>query len=303
MSDCLVIIFNHRYEDNIVKVRELYRERFSRIVMLMPFYNGTDPDIIPVYESSFQFEGYLIQAYEKLMKIDAENYIFIGDDVCLHPELSEGKINQMLGFQGKKVFVTGIWNINIPYLFRWPHARDSSIPFFQRGARWKASIPTYMEAMQLFEDFNGRKYSEEYTDDFFAGRYEGESDEEHQDAVKEFLKLNRNTRKIPYPMAMAYSDFFIIAREQLFPIARLCGVFSAMNMFVEIAIPTAVVLTTQREDVVLFSDTDYDMKIYWENDREEFEEKNHKSIQYLYKNWNPKMLFIHPVKLSAWSLT
>ena len=103
-------------------------------------------------------------------------------------------------------------------------------------------------------------------------------------------------------MAIGYSDFFIITREQLLPIAILCGVFSAMNMFVEIAIPTAIVLTTKREDVVFLADTEYKAEIYWENHRTEFEERYHTNVGYLYKNWDTEILFIHPVKLSKWSL-
>ena len=161
MRNCLVVIFNHRYDDNIEKVRKLYGERFDKIVMLMPFYDGTDPNVIPVYESSFQFEGYLIQAYEKLMEIDAENYIFIGDDVCLRPELSGDNIEQFLNFCGKKVFIATLFKINRPYQFAWLSSRDSSIPFFQRGTRWKSSVPDYAEAMKRFADFYGEEYEKE----------------------------------------------------------------------------------------------------------------------------------------------
>lgn len=303
IQNCLVVIFNHRYDNNIEKIKKLYGERFSKVVMLMPFYDGDDPDVIPVYESSFQFCGYLIQAYEKLRDIDAEYYTFIGDDVCLNPELSEKTINQMFGLQSKKVFITSIFSLNQPNRFAWRHTRDSSVPFFQRETRWKASVPDYTAAMKLFEDFFGKKYDEEYADEFFEGRYNGEDDEKHSQAVEEFLKQNRNKRKIPYPMAWGYSDIFVIKKEQLFSIARLCGVFSAMNMFVEIALPTAIVLTTKREDVVFCQELDYKEQIYWGADNvEAFEEYNCRSLKYLYENWDSKILYIHPVKLSKWSL-
>lgn len=302
LQNCLVVIFNHRYDNNIEKIKKLYGERFSKVVILMPFYDGDDPDVIPVYESSYQFCGYLIQAYEKLQEIDAEYYTFIGDDVCLNPELSEKTINQMFGLQGKKIFITSMFSLNEPNNFYWSPSRDSSVPFFHRGTRWKANVPNYTEAMKCFQDFFG-KYDEEYTDEFFEGRNGGESDEEHQQAIENFLKQNRNTRRIPYPMAGGYSDVFVIKREHLFTISRLCGVFSAMNMFVEIALPTAIVLTTKREDVVLCHELNYKEQVYWESDNVKgFEDHNHRSIDYLYGNWDPKILYIHPVKLSKWSL-
>lgn len=37
---CLIIIFNHRYDSNIKKIKELYGRRFSDIYILMPFFEG-----------------------------------------------------------------------------------------------------------------------------------------------------------------------------------------------------------------------------------------------------------------------
>ena len=51
---CLVLIFNHKYEQNIEKLKRIYRDRFSMIRFMIPFYNGDDKggEIISVYESS-----------------------------------------------------------------------------------------------------------------------------------------------------------------------------------------------------------------------------------------------------------
>ena len=82
---CLVIEFNHRFDKNLPLLRKIYGERFSEIRFLMPFYDGADADVIPVYESSWQFQGYLIQAYEKLKDIPCTHYLFIGDDLIINP--------------------------------------------------------------------------------------------------------------------------------------------------------------------------------------------------------------------------
>ena len=59
-SVCIVVVFNHRFEENVEKLKEIYKNRFSKVVFLMPFYTGDDRDIISVYESSYQFHGYFI---------------------------------------------------------------------------------------------------------------------------------------------------------------------------------------------------------------------------------------------------
>lgn len=86
---CLVIIFNHRFDKNLPLLRQIYGKRFSNIRFLVPFYDGADSDVIPIYESSYQFQGYFIQAYEKLNNLQCSHYLFIGDDLIIHPQFDE----------------------------------------------------------------------------------------------------------------------------------------------------------------------------------------------------------------------
>ena len=38
----LLVIYNHRYDKNIVRVKQIYAKRFSYIYHVMPFYDGND---------------------------------------------------------------------------------------------------------------------------------------------------------------------------------------------------------------------------------------------------------------------
>jgi hypothetical protein len=67
MSICLIVVFNHRYEKNLAQLREIYKNRFSHVYYLMPFYQGKDFDVIPVYESSFHFQGYFTQGFHRFL--------------------------------------------------------------------------------------------------------------------------------------------------------------------------------------------------------------------------------------------
>ena len=103
---CLVIVFNHRYDKNIKRLREIYAGKFSNIMFLVPFYDGADKDVCPVYESSFQFQGYLIQAFGKLSKMDVDYYMFIGDDLILNPQINESNFVDYFALQEKEVYLT-----------------------------------------------------------------------------------------------------------------------------------------------------------------------------------------------------
>lgn len=296
----LVIIFNHRFDKNIEKLNIIYRERFNRIFFLLPFYDGDANDVIPVYECSFQFPGFLIQAYDKLLESDADYYLFIGDDLILSPDINAGNVLNALNMEEKDVWVPNIRPLNGKDGFMWNHARYSSPPFLKKHqTNWEGSIPEYQSALTLFQDFFHEKYIEEYGADFFGSENYDNKDRE----IEDFIQRNGNTLKIPYPMARGYADIFMIKREKLFPISRLCGVFSAMNLFAEISFPTAIVLSVERKNVAFLKDTEFNMRIEWDEARAVLEEKYSYNLKLLFKDWENKLLFIHPVKISKWDLS
>lgn len=307
---CLVVIFNHRFDKNLPLLRKIYGERFSEIRFLMPFYDGTDSDVIPVYESSWQFQGYLIQAYEKLKDIPCSHYLFIGDDLIIRPDFNEINFISQMNMNGKKFLSLPFTPLNSPNKFRWYWTAGSSKPFYDSSTSWRNSIYNYDEAMAKFNDFFGAKYKENYDEAFFGNPNEpGVTIFGSWNEAKGFVSLanyfittNGNTLHIPYPMACGgvCSDIFCIDKENLLEFSRLCGVFSAMNMFVEIATPTAAVLTFKREEVTFISKES--ALILWGNDRIVFENKYENDLNRLYGEWQENLLFVHPVKLSRWKM-
>ena len=298
---CLVIIFNHRYDENIAKLKLIYEKRFSKILFLVPFYEGEVANVIPVYECSYQFPGFLIQAYQSLMEIEADYYLFIGDDLILSPSIDEYNVLESLKMKGKEAFITYIKPLNSKRSFEWHHAKFSSLPFLNGHTKWEDSIPGYGWALEKFQKFFKEKYAEEYRSEFFGDRSD-ENNLQKENEIKNFIQRNGGSLKIPYPMARGYSDIFVLKREKMFPIARLCGVFSAMNMFAEISLPTSLVLSVERKDIVLLEDTEFQRIVAWDEEREIMEKKYLYKLRLLYENWRVKDLFIHPVKLSKWEL-
>lgn len=234
-----MIIFNHRYDQNIELIRKLYGKRFECIRILMPFYDGDDKCVIPVYECSYQFQGYLIQAYDRLMETGASYFFFVSDDVMIHPAIDQNNLIDVFQMRGRDVFFDKMFLLNSKGCFReWIHSRYSSRAFLHKSTKWQGSIPDFDKAIERFNVYFGFSYPTLYSADFFEGISTNE--------VEEFVKNNGDSRAIPYPMAYGYSDIFMISKEKLLEIARICGVFAAMNLFAEIAIPTSIILTVKK---------------------------------------------------------
>ena len=312
---CLVVVFNHRFDKNLPLLRRIYGSRFSNIRFLVPFYDGADADVIPVYESSYQFQGYFIQAYEHLKDIPCTHYLFIGDDLILNPNFNElNVINKMSGGSARdssvQFCITSFSPLNRPDGFRWGWTAGASRPFYNISTVWRGSIPDYNEALSKFNAFFGKPYDEVYTEHFFGDPNKPgqtvhlgswNNAKEFRNVVMNFIVYeNKNSLRIPYPMAGGYSDIFCIRKERLFEFSRLCGVFAAMNMFVEIAIPTAAVLTFRRDEVKFFPTGT--ASFLWDNDRTALENKYGLNFARLYNDWERKLHFIHPIKLSRWHL-
>lgn len=258
--------------------------------------------------SSHQFHGYLIQAYERLKNIPCTHFLFIGDDLIINPDFDETNFVARTNMHGKKFLTTGISPLNKPNGFRWHWTADSSKPFYDGAASWRESIYSYDAALAKFNEFFGAKYPETYDADFFGKPYapggnvfgQWNNIEEFSAMVNLFVRLNGNSLKIPYPMAHGYSDIFCVERGSLFEFSRLCGIFLAMNMFVEIAIPTAAVLTYKRNDVTLFPENS--RQVLWGGNKARFMNKYGKDFNRLYNEWDAQIAFVHPVKLSMWKM-
>lgn len=77
------------------------------------------------------------------------------------------------------------------------------------------------------------------------------------------------------------------------------SIFSAMNLFVEIAFPTSVVLEILRDKVQTMGDlNNYSSKVVWGRVEKEELQKDYISIDDLMQKWPEDILFMHPIKLS-----
>ena len=110
---CLAIIFNHKFNKNIPILDKIYRNRFNNLYYIVPFnmvqIEGIEPKkIITVYETSYCFQGYIAQAYEKIKSIEYSHYVFIGDDQILNPSFNENNMLDYLNIKENESYIKEI---------------------------------------------------------------------------------------------------------------------------------------------------------------------------------------------------
>jgi len=110
MSVALIIIYNHQYNKNIEILEQIYKGRFSNIYHLVPFYNGEKPNVIPVYENSYYFQGYVAQGFKSYFRKDYAHYFFIADDLILNPIIDETNYTSYLNLNSNSCFLVGQLN-------------------------------------------------------------------------------------------------------------------------------------------------------------------------------------------------
>lgn len=286
----------------VEKLREIYKGRFTHIKFLMPFYNGEDKDIITVYENSYQFQGYLAQGFDAYYNEEFDNYIFCADDVFLNPEINEENIFSEIGIPENSCYISEAKPVNQKYQFGWTHTYYMPKAFTSRGCEWNNILPSREEALdrinRYFSERKGNRweYPLEYEEDFFKIDEKVVLQKEKED----FLKWNKG-RTVIYPLVFGYSDFLIVNQKYIKEFIRICGIFAAMNLFVEIAIPTALLLV----DTNTKTGEDSKRHTIWfcgKEQRDKFEAGYFNSIPCLIREFPKDILLFHPVKLSVWQM-
>ena len=104
---------------------------------------------------------------------------------------------------------------------------------------------------------------------------------------------------LPYPLIAGYSDFFIVPKKIMKYFAHLCGIFASMNVHAEMALPTALSLSSEKCRHVL-PDSFRDGTIWDLKERQDFCAKYNFSIEALLGDFPENTLYVHPIKLSHW---
>ena len=115
---------------------------------------------------------------------------------------------------------------------------------------------------------------------------------------------------LPFPFVGSYSDITLVAADSIDRFVHMCGLFGATGLFAEVAIPTALVLSTHSK-IVTEKDTRRKGESFWKNSEAIFwksEESDENNLKNRFKDLDDLLLrfpdnyiYIHPIKLSQWT--
>ena len=298
----LLVLYNHRYEKNIDKIKAIYKDRFHYVYQLIPFYEGNDPSIIPVFGSSFYFQIFLSQAYVFLKQHDFTHYIVVADDMIINPVINENNIFEQMGISEEDYFISNLQPLqNHKSRLAW---MSNAIKYNvkQRGVEVENVLPTYGEAINKFKEkgFPTGPIPIRY---FFRLTY--------RKGFKYFLFDLKNIlfdlpllfrRKLKYPTIKAYSDILLLPQKGMEKFTAYCGAFASTRLFVELAIPTSLILIADKDNLKTCEDLKLKYGAMWSKQAvDSLSEKYGYSIANLQSNYPSDKLFLHPIKLSKWT--
>lgn len=308
-----LFLFNHKFEPNVAKLEALYGDRFANRKYVMPFGTETDK-VIPVYETSYRFSGHLAQARDRILEDDVTHYVVISDDLILNPALNEGNIVSSLGLGPDSGYIKALGTID-DLRYRWWRAL-MIVNDFERTENYfdyKAELPPADQARARFEAM-GLRFPKPVP----------RSREEWRFALRRLPKELKRTdwgtiytkhgKPAPYPLLCGYADFFVVPGKAMKTFLYYCGVFAALNVFAEAAVPTALALAvddlrTELKPGELFDDPHaarnpearFTGVEYWTGEETEaFATRYGNDMKRLTAEFPPDWLYVHPVKLSRW---
>lgn len=323
-KSALVVIFNHRYEKNVPRLEAYYSPRFSSRHYLMPFARDNHRNVIGVVENGWCFSGHIAQGAPHFRANDVTHYVFLGDDLILNPLLDESNLVDALQLKVGAAYIKSLASAD-EVRFRWPWSIYASKSLTTAKFDYKKELPTISEATQKLRDVGIT----------FVSPYPRRLQDWKWLTIpfphRKLRQLHWNLKFIPpyvsflgqyinsfgnpsqFPLVAGYSDFIVVPAENIDLFAHYCGVFAAMNMFAEVAVPTALALSCSSVQTELaigdhFGDpgarrtstSKFRGVEFWEEGIEAFCKMHGSSWSHLMENYPEDVLYYHPVKLSVW---
>jgi hypothetical protein len=302
-------------------IRSLYEDRFSSVIQIMPFYSGSDSDVIRVFGNSFQFHGYIAQARRILSEIDCNRYLFVGDDLILNPHINEDTISSMMKIDAEDCFYPGFHDVSTGDCLRGTmEAHNFAFPPAGIDGGVLANLPPKEEAFRIL-------HAKGLMESMTLSRITPYLPEFKDTAIRNLqtnykilrarawhyrnaLRYRLQPRTASYPVVFGYSDIFSLPKVKLDEFCDMIEIFASIQMFVELAIPTTLAL----HDWNIVHENDLDLKslnVWFPQDPKLFSSKSTiisklemdtgLKLDNISRDFPEDYLYMHPVKLSKWS--
>lgn len=295
----LIIIFNHRYEKNIPKLKKIYEGRFSHIYFAVPFYKGgwETENIIPVYESGKYFETMIPYIWNAVKNEGFDYLFFLPEDMVINPKVTEDNCIEYFRVNPDTAYINKYQSMQDMAL-EWPFWQYSDAKYcFERhtAVNYKNEILSAEEAFQLADARGWQELRSPIKYPFFKNGWKADNFRSFFKYPKWALAALRGKFTFAYPLMQGFSDIFIIPKVYMNDFANYCGVFGAMNLHLEVAIPTAIMLACGHV-VHQYG------KVVEHGDPNKICEQYNGKYTKLIDEWDDEYMYVHPIKLSTWEV-
>ena len=349
IKPALIFIYNHCHPENIDSLERMHGKRFNDIYHLISFYEGQKrKNVIPVYDNPYYFHSFIPQGLNEYYKEEYSHYIFVADDYLLNPRINAENFLEWFGLssqaQDSCFFPETFGNIGSACrgtkVKPWAYNYSPQIP----GLNSQKELPSFKEALSRFEELglDTTFFKESSSDALTSFYYDKENyfylyDTYHKMlqhtnlstkgkktlGIPYFIYINplwmfriiRNMLKpytMSYPLVRGFSDIFIIPANQIKLFAKYCGIFAAANLFVDISIPTAMILlgcpivngNTSVFSIFKENISHNHTNVLWRDSNiTKFKlDYNHKLNDLFADFRSSNTLGFHPIKLSQWDV-
>ena len=321
----LIIIFNHQFNKNIEILERIYSLRFKDIYYLVPFYRGNKPNVIPIYENSYYFQGYIAQGFKFFYKKEYKHYIFISDDLLLNPNINEENYMNYFKLKPESNFIPHFINLHEKKQL-WPRVKEAYYFSLELpGIEISDQLPDYDTAYKKFKNLNltlePLKFKQIWNppttinDWLKAIKQKGVySILSLKDYLRFFFdKLKSKKYTLKYPLVGSYSDICIVSSDAIKDFCHYCGIFAVARLFIEVGLPTSLVLAAK--DIITEKELTIKGKALWPDgwfrltddtkpvagDYKELKSFNY-NLNILLQHFPSDYLYLHPIKLSKWKV-
>lgn len=310
---CALFMFNHRFEKVLPLLDRIYGERFTHRHVLMPFAKQPGPGMSRIYELGRNFSGHIAQGARDFMRDDFTHYVIIPDDLLLHPSINENNILEKLGLDFDEAYINNIIAADA-LRWTWEHSGDAAASFerFAKTIDLKGILPPADEAKKRFEAM-GITFPQPGPSGI-VNRLKAHRQLLRQSLWCYFSAATLRGKAAPYPLLSGYSDFFVVPAGAMEAFVQYCAVFSALNIFAEVAVPTALALATDRIHTELqlnshFRDADAKPSdpaalrgvAFWEGlEASPYAPLLAKGLDEIMAGFPDDVLYFHPIKLSQY---
>lgn len=267
----------------------------------MPFYDGDRPNVIPVYESSYYFQSYIAQAYQQIKTMGFTQYFIVADDMIINPDINEDNLFELTGIPLNHCYINNLSSLHggeKPWTYKYNAYLYNPV---QKGLEIRKILPPYEAALETLnrKGFYPKSLSfgEVLRDGFGAIAHK------RKRILFQTIRTFFSHKKLKYPLVGGWCDILLLTDDIMPAFCKYSGAFAASNLFVEIAIPTSLLLSTEHlatsEDIKLKNNIPL-ITSWTPKHQEEFYKKYNYKLEALMDDYPKDRFFIHPIKLSQW---